>query len=190
MAGSYMHITNADGSFAGIDLIDNLGDAHEALEECHDMIAWLTGGNRHRIHAAHLHGHLMKRHEHVRANPNDPIYSFEKYWENSGPVEADFAALSTSPQPEGEPIGPKMEAEIHSGMCAAHKAENDSGKCWECADRDREQAGRVNARATAIYAARSPDGTNCDFGDWQAAFNEAEDGEAEFSRRFPAGGGA
>jgi hypothetical protein len=38
MAGSYRHITNGDGSFRGVELLDNLGDACEALEECYDMI--------------------------------------------------------------------------------------------------------------------------------------------------------
>ena len=38
MAGSYRHITNDDGSYRGVDLLDNLGDADEALEECVAMI--------------------------------------------------------------------------------------------------------------------------------------------------------
>lgn len=37
MAGSLAHITADDGTFT-MDLIDNLGDAHEALEECFNTI--------------------------------------------------------------------------------------------------------------------------------------------------------
>ena len=37
MAGSYDHICNEDGSFR-VDLIEKMGDAHEALEECHEII--------------------------------------------------------------------------------------------------------------------------------------------------------
>lgn len=41
MAGSLAHITDdSDGSFR-VDLIENLGDAYEALEECHQIIAYL-----------------------------------------------------------------------------------------------------------------------------------------------------
>ena len=43
MAGSYRHIVEDDGSFRGMDLIENLGDAHEALKECYEMIQYLTG---------------------------------------------------------------------------------------------------------------------------------------------------
>jgi hypothetical protein len=48
MAGSLSHITAEDGSFR-MDLIENMGDAHEALEECHQIIAMLSerwGGER------------------------------------------------------------------------------------------------------------------------------------------------
>ena len=38
MAGSYAHIVADDGTFT-MELIDNMGDAHEALEECFAMIA-------------------------------------------------------------------------------------------------------------------------------------------------------
>jgi len=43
MAGSYRHITDHNNNFIGIDLIDNLGDAHEALEECYHIIKNLSG---------------------------------------------------------------------------------------------------------------------------------------------------
>jgi hypothetical protein len=47
VAGSYGHITDDQGHLdlrAG--LIENLGDAGEALTECHGMIQWLAGGDR------------------------------------------------------------------------------------------------------------------------------------------------
>ena len=40
MAGSLNHIVEEDGSFT-MDHLDHMGDAHEALEECHQIIAWL-----------------------------------------------------------------------------------------------------------------------------------------------------
>lgn len=40
MSGSLNHITADDGSFT-METIDDLGDAHEALEECHQIIAFL-----------------------------------------------------------------------------------------------------------------------------------------------------
>lgn len=55
MAGSYSHITNEDGSFRGIDLIDNMGDAYEALEECYGMIQWLGRGSKQDIAEAEKH---------------------------------------------------------------------------------------------------------------------------------------
>lgn len=38
MAGSYRHIINKDGSFCGTDLLDHMGDAYEALEDCYNII--------------------------------------------------------------------------------------------------------------------------------------------------------
>ncbi len=52
MAGSYRHITTKNNEFIGIDLIDNLGDAYEALEECFLMIDNLSGGDKQRIFEA------------------------------------------------------------------------------------------------------------------------------------------
>lgn len=40
MAGSLNHIVADDGTFT-MDLIENLDDAQEALEECHQIIAYL-----------------------------------------------------------------------------------------------------------------------------------------------------
>jgi hypothetical protein len=53
MAGSYSHIVNSKNEFRGIELIDNLGDAHEALEECYWMIWLLTRGDKEKIHDIH-----------------------------------------------------------------------------------------------------------------------------------------
>lgn len=47
MAGSYNHVTNrADGSYAGMSGIENLGDAEEAIEEMWFMLDWLATINR------------------------------------------------------------------------------------------------------------------------------------------------
>lgn len=46
MAGSYSHITDDQGRFIGVELLDHLGDAYEALEECYGMIQLLTSGDR------------------------------------------------------------------------------------------------------------------------------------------------
>lgn len=42
MAGSWNHITTGTGKFRGMGLIENLGDAGEALEECYGMVWWLA----------------------------------------------------------------------------------------------------------------------------------------------------
>lgn len=50
MAGSYNHCVHHDndvsaedqGKFRGVDLLDHLGDAYEALEEMYGMIWWLA----------------------------------------------------------------------------------------------------------------------------------------------------
>jgi hypothetical protein len=47
MAGSLSHIVGDDGCFT-MDLIENLGDAHEALEECFSIIRYMSGGD-HRL---------------------------------------------------------------------------------------------------------------------------------------------
>jgi len=46
MGGSLNHIVNADTGKFMMDAIENLGDAHEALEECFQLIKAITGGNR------------------------------------------------------------------------------------------------------------------------------------------------
>lgn len=52
MAGSYSHLVDDQGRFQGVELIDNLGDAYEALEECWGMIWFLAGGDAARVEEA------------------------------------------------------------------------------------------------------------------------------------------
>lgn len=51
MAGSLNHIIDTDGRFT-MDRIENLGDAHEALKECFNIIAHLTHGDTSVVSAA------------------------------------------------------------------------------------------------------------------------------------------
>ena len=76
MAGSYRHITKGDGSFYGVELIDNLGDAYEALEECYEMIQYLTGGNKVKIFEAWRDGYFKK----YCPPENDPGTA-DEYWD-------------------------------------------------------------------------------------------------------------
>ena len=50
MAGSLSHIVKNNGRFT-MNFIDNLGDAHEALEECFYIILDLSGGDMEKINA-------------------------------------------------------------------------------------------------------------------------------------------
>ena len=51
MAGSYRHCLKRDGTFC-FNLIENMGDAHEACEDMFFMINFLAGGNPDRIREA------------------------------------------------------------------------------------------------------------------------------------------
>lgn len=51
MAGSFNHVVADNGTFT-MGSIENLGDAHEALEECFGIIFFLTNGDKDRINAA------------------------------------------------------------------------------------------------------------------------------------------
>lgn len=51
MAGSLGHIVKSDGTFY-MDMIENLGDAHEALEDCYRIIFNLAGGDTKKVSAA------------------------------------------------------------------------------------------------------------------------------------------
>ncbi len=44
MAGSLSHIVDDETGAFRMDLIENLGDAHEALEECYLLIKSMSGG--------------------------------------------------------------------------------------------------------------------------------------------------
>jgi len=48
MAGSFNHIVDDDGKFT-MDTIENLGDAHEALEDCYRIIYTLADGDTKKI---------------------------------------------------------------------------------------------------------------------------------------------
>lgn len=48
MAGSLNHIVDDEGYFY-MDAIENLGDAHEALHECFEIIRELTGGKPRKV---------------------------------------------------------------------------------------------------------------------------------------------
>jgi hypothetical protein len=52
MAGSYSHLRDAQTGQFRFDLIENLGDAYEACEECFFLIAYLTGNDQGRIEEA------------------------------------------------------------------------------------------------------------------------------------------
>jgi len=88
VAGSYRHVTNSDGSYRGIDLLDNLGDASEAIEEMWQMIAYLSKefaelddiepDQRHLIHEAWRYG--VERPPENTAN--ESICGFDSFWDD------------------------------------------------------------------------------------------------------------
>ena len=49
MAGSFRHIVDRDNGNFTMDLIENLGDAEEALEECFQIITKLSDGDRKKV---------------------------------------------------------------------------------------------------------------------------------------------
>jgi hypothetical protein len=81
MAGSFRHVVDRDGTFRGTDLLDHLGDAHEALEEMYDMILYLTGGDKQKIYEAWREGHARKRIP--PGNMSLPwVASFQGFWKH------------------------------------------------------------------------------------------------------------
>ena len=78
MAGSYKHCIDKNGKLLEEPLLDNLGDASEAIEEMFDMIEFLSGGDKVKIWEAHL-AHLKKRYPHFKET--DSHNSFSSYWE-------------------------------------------------------------------------------------------------------------
>ncbi len=79
MAGSYRHVINEAGEFIGVGLIDNLGDAYEALEEMYDMIQYLSRGDRAQIHEAWRTGHYAKR-KPERLAEEPEMFTFDRFW--------------------------------------------------------------------------------------------------------------
>ena len=88
MAGSYRNVVDCKNRFrcdlpsatgyVGEDLLlDDLGDAYEAIEEMYDMIEWLSGGDKMRVYAAWREGHLAKR------KPGATGMGFNDYWDCS-----------------------------------------------------------------------------------------------------------
>ena len=51
MAGSLAHLVDKDGRF-NMSLIENFGDAYEALEDCYMVIYHLAGGDTKRVSEA------------------------------------------------------------------------------------------------------------------------------------------
>ena len=76
MAGSYRHITDKDNNFIGCDLCENLGDAHEALEEMYHMIHYLTGGDKTKIHEAWRNGYARK----FLPSSNETLFTYAEFW--------------------------------------------------------------------------------------------------------------
>ena len=76
MAGSYRHLTNADGTFRGFDLVENRKDCAEAIEEMWLMIDWLTGGDKQKIFEAWREGYFKKE----CPPENLPMATYERFW--------------------------------------------------------------------------------------------------------------
>jgi len=85
MAGSLSHIVAEDGTFQ-MELISNMGDAHEALEECHQIIAYL-----------------------LRDNPNGPEVLAETCRELSFPETDHIPIIQLDLLPRHAPIWVKLE---------------------------------------------------------------------------------
>lgn len=84
MAGSFQHCIREDGSFRGVDLIGDLGDAYEALEEMYDMIVHLSGGDPRRIHEAWRDGHYRNRMP-ERVDEEPEAFAFRAFWADGEP---------------------------------------------------------------------------------------------------------
>ncbi|WP_155635569.1 hypothetical protein [Burkholderia territorii] len=76
MAGSYRHVTNADGTFRGFGLVENRKDCIEAIEEMWLMIDWLTGGNKQKIFEAWRNGYFARK----CPAENARLATFERFW--------------------------------------------------------------------------------------------------------------
>ena len=76
MAGSYRHVTDRENNFIGIELIDNLGDAYEALEQMYLMIKHLTDNDKAKIHKAWRDGYARK----MCPPENEPLFGYDEFW--------------------------------------------------------------------------------------------------------------
>ena len=81
MAGSYRHITDSKNNIISNEefpkMIENLGDAYEALEECYYMIGILTNWDLNKINEVHTEYLKMKG-----ANVNNKNHLFHRPYEN------------------------------------------------------------------------------------------------------------
>lgn len=80
MSGSYRHVVDSHNNFRGLDSIDNLGDAYEAIEEMYDMIQYLSGGDLRKIHEAWRDGHYGKRMPN-RVAEEPELFTFRDFWD-------------------------------------------------------------------------------------------------------------
>lgn len=71
MAGSLKHIIAPDGTLT-MDKIDNLGDAHEALEELYALVIDLSDGDMRKVSAACLANRFPDPYE-ERRYKDDPM---------------------------------------------------------------------------------------------------------------------
>jgi hypothetical protein len=59
MAGSYAHVVDKRGRLLNnrnlVQMIENLGDAYEAIEEMYGMIWYLAGGDEVKVEQARVH---------------------------------------------------------------------------------------------------------------------------------------
>lgn len=71
MAGSLNYIIGTDGKFQ-MSRIENLGDAHEALEDCFQVIVHLSEGDMHRVSAACKAAKVVDPYSRLRCS-DDPM---------------------------------------------------------------------------------------------------------------------
>ena len=80
MAGSYLHIVKKNGKLISNkkfpNMIENLGDAYEAIEECWHMIDILADGDKSKIAEAH-YKYLVREVGYNRLSKQEYI---KNYW--------------------------------------------------------------------------------------------------------------
>ena len=83
MAGSLSHIIAEDGSFQ-MDLIENLGDAEEALSECFHIILRLSGGDMTKVSGVCRHLRYPDPYEDTYDDdPKEPMKVTPEWWKRS-----------------------------------------------------------------------------------------------------------